>query len=67
MNDAFEEVVMLVGAARGTDRVRGRGSEWARMDDNREDSVGMALAADLQRSELAQVAVSSCGKYTGQF
>jgi len=26
----------------------------------------MALAADLQRSALAQIAVSSCGKYTGQ-
>jgi hypothetical protein len=27
----------------------------------------MALAADLQRSALAQVVVSSCGKYTVQF
>ena len=26
----------------------------------------MALAADLQRSALAQVAVSLCGKYTGK-
>jgi len=27
----------------------------------------MALAADLQRPALAQVAVSLCGKYTGKF
>jgi hypothetical protein len=35
------------------------------MDVNREDLVEMALAADLQKSALAHVAVSSCGKYTG--
>ena len=58
---------MPAGAALGTDRVYGRGSGWARLDENREDSVEMALTADLQRSALAQVAVSSCGKYTGQF
>ncbi len=63
MTDIFKEVVMHVGAARGIDRVRGRGSGWARLDANREDPVEMALAADLQRSALAQVAVSSCGKY----
>jgi hypothetical protein len=63
--DVFKEVVMPAGAARGTDRVRGRGSGWARLDVNREDTVEMALAADLQRSALAHVAVSSCGKYTG--
>jgi hypothetical protein len=43
----FKEVVMPAGAARGTDRVRGRGSGWARLDVNREDPVKMALAADL--------------------
>jgi len=67
MTDVFKEDVIPAGAARGTDRVRGRGSGWARMDVNREDPVDMALAADLQRSALAQVAVSSCGKQTGQF
>ena len=37
--DAFKEVVMPAGAARGTDRVRGRGSGWARLDVNLEDLV----------------------------
>ena len=36
---------MPAGAARGTDRVLGRGSEWARLDVNREVRVKMALAA----------------------
>ena len=67
MTDVFKEVVMPTGAARGTDRVRGRGSGRARLDVNREDPVKLALAADLQRSALAQVAVSSRGKYTGHF
>jgi hypothetical protein len=58
---------MPAGAACGTDRVLGRGSRWARLDVIREDPVEMALAADQHRSALAQVAVSSCGKYTGQF
>ncbi len=58
---------MPTGAARGTDSGCGRGSGCARMNVNREDPVEMALAADLQQSALAQVAVSSCGKYTGQF
>jgi len=57
---------MPAGAALGTDRVCGRGSVWARLNVNREDPVEMPLAADLQWSALAQVAVSSCGKYTGQ-
>jgi hypothetical protein len=65
--DVFKEVVMPVGAALGTDKVCGRGSGWARLGVNREDPVEMALAADLQRSALAQVTVSSCGKYTGQY
>ena len=49
---------MPAGAARGTDKVCGRGSGWARPDANREDPVEMALAADLQRSVLARGAVS---------
>jgi hypothetical protein len=67
MTDVFKEVVVPAGAARGTDRVRGRGSGWARLDVNREDPVEMALSADIQRSALAHVAVSWCGKYTSQF
>ncbi len=63
--NVFKEVVMPPGATRGTNRAHGRGSGWARLDVNREDPVEMALAADLQRSSLAQVTVSSCGKYSG--
>ncbi len=62
---AFAEVVVLVGAARGT--ASGRGSGWALFDVNREDPVELALASDLQKSALSHVAVPSCGKYTGQF
>jgi hypothetical protein len=58
---------MPAGAARGTDRERGRGSGWARMDVNREDPAEMALAADFQWSARAQAAVSSWNKYTGHF
>jgi hypothetical protein len=63
----FMEVVMPVGAARGTDSGCGRGSGWARLDVNREDPVEMALAAGLQRSALAHVAESSCKTYTSRF
>ena len=58
---------MPVGAARGTASGRGGGSGWARLHVNRTDPVELALAVDLQKSALAHVAVSSCGKYTGQF
>ncbi len=37
------------------------------MDVNREDPVDLALASDLQKSALAHVAESSCGKYTCRF
>jgi len=67
MADVLKEVVIPARAARGTDRVHGRGSGWAHLDVNREDPVERASAADLQRSVLSQVAMSSCGKYTGQF
>jgi hypothetical protein len=65
--DVFTEVVLLAGASFGTASGSGRGSRWARLNVNRKDPVEMALAADLQRSALAHVAVSSCGKYTGMF
>ena len=58
---------MLAGAIRGTASGGGGASGWAHLDVNREDPVEMALAADLQKSALAHVAESSCGKYTGQF
>ena len=58
---------MPAGASRGIASGSGRGSGWARLDVNREDPAEMALAADLQKSALAHVAESSCGKYTGQF
>ena len=63
----FKEVVMPAGATLGTASGSGRGSGWARLHVNRGDPVEMALAVDLQKSALAHVAVSSCGKYTGQF
>ncbi len=55
---------MPVGAARGI--ASGRASGWVLLDVNREDSVEMALASDLQKLALSHVAESSCGKYTGQ-
>ena len=58
---------MHVGAARGTASGRGGGSGWARLHVNRTDPVELALAADLQKSALAHVVESSCGKYTCQF
>ena len=63
----FKEVVMSAGATLGTASGVWRGLGWAGLDVNREDPVEMTLAADLQKSALAHVAVSSCGKYTGQF
>ena len=63
----FTEVVLPVGAARGIASGRGRGSGWARLHFNQTDPVEVELAADLQKSALAHVAESSCGKYTGQF
>jgi len=63
--DVFKEVVLLIGATLDTASGSGRGSGWARLDVNRADPAEMALAADLQRSLLAHVAVSSDGKYTG--
>ena len=63
--DVYKEVVLPARAALGIASGSVRGSGWARMDVNREDLVEMALAADLQKSALAHVAVSSCGKYTG--
>ena len=59
--DVFKEVALPAGATLGTASGVGRGSGWARLDVNRVDPVDMALAA------LTHVAVSSCGKYTGQF
>ena len=53
MTDVFKKVVIHARATRGTDRVRGRGSGWARLNVYRKDPVKMALAADLQRSALA--------------
>ncbi len=58
---------MHAGATLGNASGGGQGSGWAHLDVNREDPVEMALAADLQKSALTHVAVSSCGKYTGQF
>ena len=58
---------MPIGAARGIASGRGGGSGWARLHVNRTDPVELALAADLQKSALAHVGKSSCGKYTGQF
>ena len=58
---------MPAGAARGIASGRGGGSGWARMHINRIDPVKFALAIDLQKSALAQVAESTCDKYTGQF
>ena len=63
----FKKVVLSTGATLGTARGSGRGSGWDRLRVNREDPVEMALAADLQKSALAHVAVSSSGKYTSQF
>jgi hypothetical protein len=67
MTGVFTEVVVPVGAARGTAIERDGASRWFHLDVNREDPVEMALAADLQKSALAHVADFSCGKYTGQF
>ncbi len=58
---------MPAGAAFGTDSWCGRVSGWARVDVNRDDSVEMALAADLQRSALSHVADLSCKTYTSEF
>ncbi len=58
---------MPVGAAHGTASRRGGGSGWARLPVIRTEPVELALAVDLQKSALAHVAVSSCGKYTGRF
>ena len=63
----FTEVVVHVGAARGTASGRGGTSRWPHLHVNREDPVELALAADLQKSALAHVVESSCGKYTCQF
>jgi hypothetical protein len=63
---AFTEVVLPAGASLGTASGMGRDTRWARLDVNRSDPVEFALAADLQRSALAQVSTSSCKKYTGQ-
>ncbi len=65
--DGFTEVVLPVGAMFGTTSGSGRSSGWARLDVNRPDPVEMTLAADLQRSALAPITVSSWCKYTGQF
>ena len=65
VTDVFTEVVMPIGAARGIANGRGGGSGWARMHVNRTDPVELALAASLQKSALAHVAESSCGKYAG--
>jgi hypothetical protein len=52
---------------RGPGSWSGRGSGWSLLNANREDPVEMALAAGSQKSALAHVANSSCGKKTGQF
>jgi len=62
-----KEVVLPAGATLGTASGSGRGSGWASLDVNREDSVRMALVTDMQKSALAPVAVSSCDHYTGEF
>ena len=59
---------MLVSAARGIASGRSGGSGWARLlHVNRTDPVELALAVDLQKSALAHVTESSCGKYLSQF
>ena len=54
----------LMAPISGADGAR----QWpaARMDVNRANPVVMALATDMQRSMLANLAVSSCGMYTGR-
>jgi hypothetical protein len=63
----FVEVAMHVGAARGSTSERGGAFGEAHLDIKREDPVKLALASDLQKSALANVSGSSCGKYTSQF
>ncbi len=58
----FTEILMPVGAARGTASDRGRGFGWARLHVNQTDPVELALVGDLQKSALAHVAGSSSGK-----
>jgi len=55
---AFAEVVVHVGAARGT--ASGRAYLGA-------GPFGPTWASDLQKPALSHVAESSCGKYTGRF
>ena len=65
--NALKKVMLPAGVTLGTTSGSGRASGWARLDVNRSNLMETALAADLQRSALARVLVSSCGKYTIQF
>jgi len=58
---------MHIDAARRIASGRGGGSGWARLHVNRTEPVELALATVLQKSALAHMAESSCGKYTGHF
>ena len=63
----FAEVVMPAGASSGTASKDGMASKWSCLDVNRNDSVEMALAANLQKAALAHVTASLCKTYTGQW
>ena len=63
----LKKVVLDARATLGTASGGGWGSVWACLDVNLENLVEMASAANLQKSTLAHVAVTSCGEYTGKF
>ena len=62
MTCAFTKVAMHASAARGI--ASERASRWVHLDVNLEDPVELALASDLEKSALTDVAESLCGKYT---
>lgn len=60
-------VALPVGAARGAGRSEAAAAGWAGFDVNREDPVESALAADLRKSAVENVAQSTAKTYTGQW
>ena len=60
-------VALPVGVTRGSGRGEAAASGWAGFDVNRDDPVESALAADLRRSAVENVAQSTAKTYTGQW